>query len=198
MMNYNPTVNDISGQILGQGLERKGAYDAQAIQAQAEADLAKAMRQHSNIVKGVGVVGDVVKLAANIYTGGAAGAAMSMAGGMGGGGGEGGGGDGGGGLLNAFSQYFGAKEDSKAIDKMAGMARDEGLMTQDTLEKFVNLPWKEKAPVFDLWRSSMMPIQANRMKVQDQAKIWSDYRGGDGGTPPSAAANRYGYVYQGP
>ena len=75
MMNYNPTVNDVSGQILGQGLERKGAYDAQAIQAQAEADLAKAMRQHSNIVKGVGVVGDVVKLAASIYTGGAAGAA---------------------------------------------------------------------------------------------------------------------------
>jgi hypothetical protein len=192
MFQYNPTVNDISGQIYGQGLERAAGYDAQGIQAQAEADLMRAQRQHQLVLDGAQFVGDSAKKVAALLVGGPAGAAMAS--GMGGGGGEGGGG-----LLSAFTQYFGAKQDSKTIDKMAGMARDEGLMTQDTLEKFVNLPWKEKAPVFDLWRQTMMPIQANRMKVQDQAQIWGQYRGAGGGADPMpSAANRYGYVYQGP
>jgi hypothetical protein len=153
---------------------------------------AKQERQYQAIMDGAGMVGDAAKKVVGFMVGGPAGAAMAS--GMGGGGGEGGGG-----LLSAFTQYFGAKQDSKTIDKMAGMARDEGLMTQDTLEKFVNLPWKEKAPVFDLWRQTMMPIQANRMKVQDQAQIWGQYRGSGGGADPMpSAANRYGYVYQGP
>jgi len=196
MFAYSPTTQNRAGEIYGLNLKEATAYDADAIRTRAEADLMKAQRQHQAIIDGVGLVGKAAKAAAGFMAGGPAGAAMASGGGGGGGGGASG--DGGGGLLSAFTQYFGAKQDSKTIDKMAGMARDEGLMTQDTLEKFVNLPWKEKAPVFDLWRQTMMPIQANRMKVQDQAQIWSDYRGGDAGMPPSAAANRYGYVYQGP
>jgi hypothetical protein len=154
MMNYNPTVNDVSGQILGQGLERQGAYNAAAIQAQAEADLAKAMRQHSNIVKGVGVVGDVVKLAASIYTGGAAGAAMSMAGGMGGGGGGGGGGGDGGAIGSIISSFANKKAmdakdsaytsffskhgkdlgfDPSYLDELKTMSRDDRLATFDVM-----------------------------------------------------------------
>jgi hypothetical protein len=196
MFAYNPRTENRAGEIYGRNaiLSAQMLADAQerASQLQAQSMLDSANRRHQAIVDGAGLVGDVAKKAVGFMVGGPAGAAMAS--GMGGGGG----GDGGGGLLSAFTQYFGAKQDSKTIDKMAGMARDEGLMTQDTLEKFVNLPWKEKAPVFDLWRQTMMPIQANRMKVQDQAQIWSDYRGGDAGMPASAAANRYGYVYQGP
>ncbi len=105
-------------------------------------------------------------------------------------------------LMQGLGQLAGAykeKSNTSALDKAMGMAADEGLVTYDTLEKFVNLPWQQKAPVFDLWRTSMLPVQTNRMKVQDQAQIWGQYRGSGGGADPMpSAANRYGYVYQGP
>jgi hypothetical protein len=203
MFAYNPTVNNRAGEIFGPGLERAAAYDAIGTQVAAEADLMKAMRKHQAIIDGVGLVGDAAKKVAGFMIGGPAGAAMASN--MGGGGGEGGGrrsmgggGGGAGGLLDTFVQLYGAKESGKALDKAMGMAADEGMITYDTLEKFVNLPWQQKAPVFDLWRESMLPVQTNRMKVQDQARIWSEYRGAGGGMPPSSANNQYGYVYQGP
>ena len=102
-------------------------------------------------------------------------------------------------IMQGLGQLAGAykeKSNTSALDKAMGMAADEGLVTYDTLEKFVNLPWQQKAPVFDLWRTSMLPVQTNRMKVQDQAQIWGEYRGNEP-TGPSAA-NRYGYVYRRP
>jgi hypothetical protein len=104
-----------------------------------------------------------------------------------------------GGVMTTFAEGYNKKKDAKALDKAMGMAADEGLITYDTLEKFTNLPWQEKAPVFSLWRESMLPVQTNRMKVQDQARIWGEYRGAGGGSgPASSANNKYGYVYQGP
>ena len=187
-MTYNPVSRAQSARFMYEGPVAAAQAMANADMQVAALDAAKKERQYQAMMDGVGMVGDAAKAVAGFMVGGPAGAAMAS--------GMGGGGDGGGGLLSAFTQYFGAKQDSKTIDKMAGMARDEGLMTQDTLEKFVNLPWKEKAPVFDLWRQTMMPIQANRMKVQDQAQIWGDYRNDGGGMPQSR--NRYGYRYQGP
>jgi hypothetical protein len=102
-------------------------------------------------------------------------------------------------IMQGLGQLAGAykeKSNTSALDKAMGMAADEGLVTYDTLEKFTNLPWQQKAPVFDLWRTSMLPVQTNRMKVQDQAQIWGQYRGNEP-TGPSAA-NRYGYVYRRP
>jgi hypothetical protein len=195
MLAYNPPTRNTAGQIYSDNMQRSAGYDAQGIMAQAEADLIRAQRRHQAILDGAGLVGDVAKTAVGFAMGGPAGAAM--AGGMGGGGGGGGGG-GTGGLLDTFVQLYGAKESGKALDKAMGMAADEGLVTYDTLEKFTNLPWQQKAPVFDLWRTSMLPVQTNRMKVQDQARVWGEYRGGGGADPMPSAANRYGYVYQGP
>ena len=84
MFQYNPTVNNISGQIYGQGLERAAAYNADAIRAQAEADLIRAQRRHQAIMDGAGLVGDIAKTAVGFATGGPAGAAMAGGGGGGG------------------------------------------------------------------------------------------------------------------
>lgn len=97
-----------------------------------------------------------------------------------------------------YGEFQDKKQGSLALDKAMGMAADEGLVTYDTLEKFQNLPWRQKKPVFDLVTATVVPIAANRQKVEDQARVWSEYRGSGGGMPASAAANRYGYVYQGP
>ena len=185
MMNYNPTVNDVSGQILGQGLERKGAYDAQAIQAQAEADLAKAMRQHSNIVKGVGVVGDVVKLAASIYTGGAAGAAMSMAGGgMGGGGGGGGGGDGGGGMIGSLVNSFANRKAADAKDKAyTGFFQQHGEdlgFDAGYLQQLKDMPRDERVASFDLMTGQPGQRLGSLSYLNQQASSFGGRPGGTG------------------
>jgi hypothetical protein len=181
MFSYQPNQSR-AGEYYRDGLIAQGQYAAQA-------DLDMAQRRHNAIVDGAGMVGDAAKTAVGFAMGGPAGAAMAS--GMGGGGGAGGGGGGTGGLLDTFVQLYGAKESGKALDKAMGMAADEGLVTYDTLEKFTNLPWQQKAPVFDLWRTSMLPVQTNRMKVQDQAQIWGDYRGAGGGGPSGPAGGFY-------
>lgn len=178
MFNYQPNESR-AGEFLAQGITNSA-------QIRAQADLDKAMRRHNMIVDGAGLVGDIAKTAVGFAVGGPAGAAMASGGG---------GGGGTGGLLDTFVQLYGAKESGKALDKAMGMAADEGLVTYDTLEKFVNLPWQQKAPVFDLWRTSMLPVQTNRMKVEDQARIWGDYRGG---ADPSAPMSNAVRVYLGP
>jgi hypothetical protein len=113
MFQYNPTVNNISGQIYGQGLERAAGYDAQGILAQAEADLIRAQRRHQAILDGAGLVGDVAKTAVGFAVGGPAGAAMAS-----GGGGEGGGG----GLLSTIANLYADKKSmetkAKSYDKI--------------------------------------------------------------------------------
>jgi hypothetical protein len=113
MFQYNPTVNNISGQIYGQGLERAAGYDAQGIQAQAEADLMRAQRQHQLILDGAQFVGDSAKKVAAFLVGGPAGAAMASAGG-------GGGGGGGGGLLDTIIGAYAQKEQDKSDSKIYG------------------------------------------------------------------------------
>ena len=90
MFQYNPTVNNMAGQIYGQGLERSAGYDADAIKAQAEADYIRAQRRHQMILDGAGIVGDAAKKVVGFMAGGPAGAAMAS--GMGGGGASGDGG----------------------------------------------------------------------------------------------------------
>ena len=80
-----------------------------------------------------------------------------------------------------YGEFQDKKQGSLALDKAMGMAADEGLVTYDTLEKFQNLPWRQKKPVFDLVTATVVPIAANRKKVEDQARVWSEYRGSGGG-----------------
>lgn len=128
MFAYNPTVNDMSGQLLAQG--QIGAARTQA--------------EMYN------------QLGSNI------GNALAAIGGM-------------------YGEFQDKKQGSLALDKAMGMAADEGLVTYDTLEKFQNLPWRQKKPVFDLVTATVVPIAANRKKVEDQARVWSEYRGSGGG-----------------
>lgn len=81
-----------------------------------------------------------------------------------------------------YGEFQDKKQGSLALDKAMGMAADEGLVTYDTLEKFQNLPWRQKKPVFDLVTATVVPIAANRQKVEDQARVWSEYRGSGGGS----------------
>ena len=82
--------------------------------------------------------------------------------------------------LAAIGGMYGEFQDKKrgamALDQAMGMAADEKLISYDSLEKFRNLPWRQKKPVFDLMASTIVPIAANRMKTSDQARIWSQYR----------------------
>lgn len=86
-----------------------------------------------------------------------------------------------GGALASIGEMYGEFQDKKqgamALDQAMGMAADENLISYDSLEKFRNLPWRQKKPVFDLMASTIVPIAANRMKTSDRARIWSQYRG---------------------
>lgn len=128
MFAYNPTVNDMSGQILAQG--QIGAARTQA-------------EMYNQLGNNIGN-------------------ALAAIGGM-------------------YGEFQDKKQGSLALDKAMGMAADEGLVTYDTLEKFQNLPWRQKKPVFDLVTATVVPIAANRQKVEDQARVWSEYRGSGGG-----------------
>lgn len=91
-----------------------------------------------------------------------------------------------------YGEFQDKKQGSLALDKAMGMAADEGLVTYDTLEKFQNLPWRQKKPVFDLVTATVVPIAANRQKVEDQARVWSEYRGsGGGGAMPAGGFFTY-------
>lgn len=74
-----------------------------------------------------------------------------------------------------YSQFQDKKQGAMALDQAMGMAADEKLISYDTLEKFTQLPWRQKKPVFDLVTATVIPIAANRMKTSDQARIWSQY-----------------------
>lgn len=75
-----------------------------------------------------------------------------------------------------YGQFQDKKQGAMALDQAVGMAHDADLITRDALDSFRNLPWKQKKPVFDLMTATIVPIAANRMKVNDQASIWSKYR----------------------
>lgn len=79
-----------------------------------------------------------------------------------------------------YGQFQDKKQGAMALDQAMGMAADEKLISYDSLEKFRNLPWRQKKPVFDLMTATIVPIAANRMKTSDQARIWSQYRGATG------------------
>jgi hypothetical protein len=193
MFSYNPTVQNNAGEIAA----RNQMYAAEALaNAQVQASEIEAQNRAQREQGLAQLIGTALSTGVGFATGGPVGGALALAGGaanmmgpMGQAIAP---------ALGTFAQLYGQKESGKALDKAMGMAADEGLVTYDTLEKFTNLPWQQKAPVFDLWRSSMLPVQTNRMKVQDQARVWGEYRGGGGADPMPSAANRYGYVYQGP
>lgn len=133
MFAYNPTVNDMSGQIMAQGTV--GA-------ARTQADMYN-------------------QLGSNI------GNALAAIGGM-------------------YGEFQDKKQGAMALDQAMGMAADEKLISYDSLEKFRNLPWRQKKPVFDLVTATVIPIAANRIKTNDQASIWSQYRN-SGDSMPDAA-----------
>jgi len=85
-----------------------------------------------------------------------------------------------------YGEFQDKKQGAMALDQAMGMAADEKLITYDSLEKFRNLPWRQKKPVFDLVTATVIPIAANRMKVNDQARIWSQYRGANDSVPDGA------------
>lgn len=75
-----------------------------------------------------------------------------------------------------YGQFQDKKQGAMALDQAMGMAADEKLISYDSLEKFRNLPWRQKKPVFDLMSETIIPIASNRIKTNDQASIWSKYR----------------------
>lgn len=85
-----------------------------------------------------------------------------------------------------YGEFQDKKQGAMALDQAVGMAHDADLITRDALDSFRNLPWKQKKPVFDLMTATIVPIAANRMKVNDQASIWSKYRN-SGDSMPDAA-----------
>jgi len=182
MFQYNPTVNDISGQILGQGLERQGDSDAQAIQARAEADLAAALRKANRIKEAVGLGVDVVKLAASIYTGGAAGAAMSMAGGgMGGGGGGGEGAGGGiGSLVNMFANRKAADAKDKAYTGFFQQHGEDLGFDAGYLQQLKDMPRDERVASFDLMTGQPGQRLGSLSYLNQQASSFGARPGGTG------------------
>jgi hypothetical protein len=89
-------------------------------------------------------------------------------------------------LGGTYAKYNEDKKKASAFDSVMGAAADEGLVTYDTLEKFRNLPWQQKAEAFNLYQNTIFPIQATTQKVEAQANAWGSRGyggGGAGGTP---------------
>jgi hypothetical protein len=83
--------------------------------------------------------------------------------------------------LGEVAGIFKARQDADAFDSVMGAAADNGLVDYDTLEKFRNLDWRKKAPMFNMLSQTIFPIAANRQKVNDQTNAWMQYRGQYGG-----------------
>jgi len=110
MFAYNPTTQNIAGEIAARNAMIEAEAQSQAIMARA----AEHNRKMQLISDGMGFVGDTAKKVAGFMVGGPAGAAMAS--GMGGGGGEGGGG----GLLDTIIGAYAQKEQDKSDSKIYG------------------------------------------------------------------------------
>jgi hypothetical protein len=178
MFQYNPTVNNISGQIYGQGLERAAGYDAQGIMTQAEADLMRAQRQHQFILDGAQFVGDSAKKVAAFLVGGPAGAAMASAGG-------GGGGGGGGDLIGTLVSSFANKKAMDAKDKayMGFFERhgDQLGFDGDYLAQLKNMDRDERVAAFDLMTGQPGQRLGSRAYLDAQMGGGGGYGGRTGG-----------------
>ena len=182
MFQYNPTVNNVSGEIYGRGLERSANYDAAAIQAQAEADLIRAQRRHQMIMDGAGIVGNVAKAAVGFMVGGPAGAAMASS--MGGGG-EGGGSGGGDGLIGSLINSFANKKAMDAKDKayMGFFDRhgDDLGFDPGYLEQLKAMPREERLASFDLMTSQPGQRLGSLAYMNQQSNLYGGRGTGGGG-----------------
>jgi len=99
--------------------------------------------------------------------------------------------------LDMVGRYFGAKKQASAFDTAMGAAKESGLINQDTLDMFMNVPWQEKAQVFSLFQGTVFPIQAQQQKVAAQADAWAQYRGriGNGGGSGGGGNPDEGFVF---
>lgn len=176
MFQYNPTVNNISGQIYGQGLERAAAYDADAIRTQAEADLMRAQRQHQLILDGAQFVGDSAKKVVGFMVGGPAGAAMASGGG-------GAGGDDG--LLGSIISSFANKKALDAKDKaytsfFSKHGKDLGF-DPSYLDELRSMSRDDRLMAFDLMTSQPGQRLGSLQYMNQQANLFGGNRGTGGG-----------------
>jgi hypothetical protein len=160
MLGYNPGVTDISGQI------------------RAEADLARAQRQHQAILDGAQFVGDSAKKVAAFLVGGPAGAAMA-------GGGGGGGGRGGGDLIGTLVSSFANKKAMDAKDKayMGFFERhgDQLGFDGDYLAQLKNMDRDERVAAFDLMTGQPGQRLGSRAYLDAQMGGGGGYGGRTGG-----------------
>jgi len=184
MFQYNPTVNDISGQIYGQGLERAAGYNADAIRAQAEADAIRSRRQFENISDLAGSVKNAAKTVAAFMVGGPAGAAMASGGG-------GAGGDDG--LLGSIISSFANKKALDAKDKaytsfFSKHGKDLGF-DPGYLDELRSMSRDDRLMAFDLMTSQPGQRLGSMAYMNQQANLFSGGRGtGGGGGGASAPA----------
>jgi len=182
MFAYNPTVNNRAGEIYGTNLKEAATYDADAIRTRAEADLAKALRQHQGIIDGVGLVGDAAKKVVGFMVGGPAGAMAASSMGGGGGGGSAGGGDG---LLGSIISSFANKKAMDAKDRAYTSffdkhGKDLGF-DPNYLDELKAMSRDDRLMAFDLMTSQPGQRLGSMAYMNQQANLYGGGRGTGGG-----------------
>jgi hypothetical protein len=100
-------------------------------------------------------------------------------------------------VAGAYGQYKDDKNQREAMNTTVMAMKDEKIISQDTLDKFLNTPQEQRPFVFDnFFRPQLASWNAGR-SAGFQAQAWDKYRQGAPNAGPQSR-NKYGYRYQGP
>jgi hypothetical protein len=100
-------------------------------------------------------------------------------------------------LAGMYGQYKDDKNQREAMNTTVMAMKDEKIISQDTLDKFLNTPQEQRPFVFDnFFRPQLASWNAGR-SAGFQAQAWDKYRQGAPNAGPQSR-NKYGYRYQGP
>jgi hypothetical protein len=99
-------------------------------------------------------------------------------------------------LGGVAADYFGQKNELAGMDKTAMAMKDAGIIDQDTLTKYLNVPGQERSFLFQNFLAPQMGAFNTGRSAAAQRAAWDGYSAGQ--TLPAGARNQYGYVFGGP
>jgi hypothetical protein len=99
-------------------------------------------------------------------------------------------------VAGAYGQYRDKKNTRAGMDKTAMAMKDEGIIDQETLTKYLNVPDNERPIVFDNFLRPRLGAYNAGQTAGFQAQAWDEYKskwGANGGRQSAT----YGSAYQG-
>jgi hypothetical protein len=100
-------------------------------------------------------------------------------------------------MAGAYGEYRDKKNTRAGMDKTAMAMKDEGIIDQETLTRYLNIDDNERSVVFDNFLRPRLGAYNAGQTAGFQAQAWDEYRQGAPNAGPQSR-NKYGYRYQGP